>query len=177
MVELLLLIASGNPFVSNCFEEASGLLVLNLVVALQNSTFISSLISLFACLVSSSGHKYSYAERVFFFNFTSIGRSAVSLILIIISFTKKNCLYQRLLQNHSACLLYCTNLLLRLQTCRWLVQGQTVSSRFSKSIFFFSTENKTDKNASLRFYVSAFSVCLHRDKYTMNDHEHQRLLN
>lgn len=37
MVELLLLIASGNPFVSNCFEEASGLLVLNLVVALQNS--------------------------------------------------------------------------------------------------------------------------------------------
>ena len=66
MVELLFLIASGNPFVSNCFEDASGLLVLNLVVALQNSTFISSLISLFACLVSSSGHKYSYAERVFF---------------------------------------------------------------------------------------------------------------
>ena len=65
MVELLLLIASGNPFVSYCFEEASGLLVLNLVVALQNSTFISSLISLFACLVSSSGHKYSYAERFF----------------------------------------------------------------------------------------------------------------
>lgn len=113
----------------------------------------------------------------FFLNFMSIGRSAVSLIFIIISFTKKNCLYQRLLQNHSACLLYCTNLLLRLQTCRWLVQGQTVSSRFSKSIFFFSTENKTDKNASLRFYVSVFSVCLQRNKCTVNDHEHQGLLN
>lgn len=75
----------------------------------------------------------------------SIGRSAVSLIFIIISFTKKNCLYQRLLQNHSACLLYCTNLLLRLQTCRWLVQGQTVSSRFSKSIFFFLPKIKRTK--------------------------------
>ena len=37
MVELLSLLASGNPFVTNCFEEASGLLVLNLVVASQNS--------------------------------------------------------------------------------------------------------------------------------------------
>ena len=37
MVELLLLIASGNPFVTNCFEGASDRLVLNLVVASQNS--------------------------------------------------------------------------------------------------------------------------------------------
>lgn len=142
MVELLLLIASGNPFVSNCFEEASGLLVLNLVVALQNSTFISSLISLF-CLLSKFIRAQVFICRKSFF--LSIGRSAVSLILIIISFTKKNCLYQRLLQNHSACLLYCTNLLLRLQTCRWLVQGQTVSSRFSKSIFFFLPKIKRTK--------------------------------
>ena len=145
MVELLFLIASGNPFVSNCFEEASGLLVLNLVVALQNSTFISSLISLFACLVSSSGHKYSYAERFFFLNFMSIGRSAVSLIFIIISFTKKNCLYQRLLQNYSACLLYCTNLLLRLQTCRWLVQGQICVFAFFQKYLFFLPKIKLTK--------------------------------
>lgn len=85
-------------------------------------------------------------------------------------------LYQRLLQNHSACLLYCTNLLLRLQTCRWLVQGHSFVFLFFQKYLFF-LPNKTDKNASLRFYVSVFSVCLQRDKYPVNDHEHQRLLN
>ena len=49
--------------------------------------------------------------------------------------------------------------------------------RVFPKVSVFSTENKTDKNASLRFYVSVFSVCLQRDKYTVNDHEHQRLLN
>ena len=48
---------------------------------------------------------------------------------------------------------------------------------FFQKYLFFSTENKTDKNASLRFYVSVFSVCLQRDKCTVNDHEHQGLLN
>ena len=152
-------------FRSSCFEFGS----------CSSKLYVHFLVNLVICLLSKFIRAQVFICRKSFF--LSIGRSAVSLILIIISFTKKNCLYQRLLQNHSACLLYCTNLLLRLQTCRWLVQGQTVSSRFSKSIFFFSTENKTDKNASLRFYVSVFSVCLQRDKCTVNDHEHQRLLN
>ena len=94
MVELLFLIASGNPFVSNCFEEASGLLVLNLVVALQNSTFISSLISLFACLVSSSGHKYSYVHwqirRITNFHNNIIHQEKLSLSKTI---TKSFCLF------------------------------------------------------------------------------------
>ena len=120
-------------FRSSCFEFGS----------CSSKLYVHFLVNLVICLLSKFIRAQVFICRKSFF--LSIGRSAVSLILIIISFTKKNCLYQRLLQNYSACLLYCTNLLLRLQTCRWLVQGQICVFAFFQKYLFFLPKIKLTK--------------------------------